>query len=64
MGIKKGTKLVKNPKMARLGLRLAEEEAERIQRCANFLGTTRTGAILHGIELVEKEIKRNKKGNS
>lgn len=57
MGLKKGTKLTDNPKTVKLGLRLTPNEAERIQECADKLQTSRTGAIMKGIELVEKQFK-------
>ena len=59
MGLQKGRKLTDNPKIVKLGLRLTPDEAKRIQDCADALQTSRTGAILKGIELVEKQIKKN-----
>ncbi len=58
MGLKKGTKLTDNPKTVKLGLRLTQGEAKRIQDCADALQTTRTNVIMQGIELVEKRIKK------
>lgn len=45
-----------NPRNVNLNIRITKSEAERIQKCADDLKMTRTDAIMHGIELVEKEI--------
>ena len=44
----------------RLEIRLTQEEAERLKRCADALGTTRTRIINHGVVLVEQEIVNQK----
>lgn len=49
-----------NPKNVRLEIRLTQDEAERLQRCADALGTTRTDVLKRGIKLIEDEIKANK----
>lgn len=46
------------PRTVDLGFRFTPEEAERIQRCADAMGTTRTDAIMAGIELLEKSLKK------
>jgi len=45
-------------KSVNLGLRLTEETAEKLQRCADTLGISRTEVIEKGIDLVEEGIKK------
>lgn len=45
-----------NPRNVNLNIRITNEEATRIQDCADKLNITRTDAIMKGIDLVEKEI--------
>lgn len=45
-------------KSVNLGLRLTEETAEKLQRCANALKISRTEVIERGIDLVEAEIEK------
>lgn len=45
-------------KSVNLGLRLTEETAEKLQRCADALGISRTEVIEMGIDLVDKGIKK------
>lgn len=45
-------------KSVNLGLRLTEETAEKLQRCADALGISRTEVIEKGIDLVEQGIKK------
>lgn len=47
-----------NPRNVNLNIRITKNESERIQKCADELKITRTDAIMMGIELVEKEIKK------
>lgn len=47
-----------NPRKVNLGLRLTEAEAKDIQDCADALHTSRTDAIMKGIELLKAEIKQ------
>lgn len=49
-----------NPQNVRLEIRLTQDEAERLQRCAATLDTTRTDVLKRGIKLIEDEIKANK----
>ena len=44
-------------KSVNLGLRITEETAQKLQRCADILGISRTEVIEKGIELVEVELK-------
>ncbi len=44
-------------KSVNLGLRLTEETAAKLQRCADTLGISRTEVIERGIDLVEEGIK-------
>ena len=46
-----------NPRKINLNIRLTEQEAKDIQKCADDLGISRTDAIMKGIELVKAEIK-------
>lgn len=45
-------------KSVSLGLRLTEETAKKLQRCANALEISRTEVIERGIDLVEAEIEK------
>lgn len=40
-----------------LGLRISQETAEKLQRCADSLKISRTEVIEKGIDLVEKDLK-------
>lgn len=42
----------------KLNIRISEKDAERIQWCADELGSSRTDAILQGITLLEAELKK------
>lgn len=44
----------------RVDIRLTQEESDRLQRCADALGITRTKVINRGVELVEQEILKQK----
>lgn len=41
-----------------LGFRFTKEEAERIRQCADAMGASRTDAIMAGIDLLEKSLKK------
>ncbi len=45
-------------KSVNLGLRLTEETAAKLQRCADALGISRTEVIEKGIDLVDEAIKK------
>lgn len=47
-----------NPRKVSLNLRLTEAEAQDIQDCADALQTSRTDAIMKGIELLKEDIKK------
>lgn len=49
-----------NPRNVNLNIRITKDEAQRIQSCADELRVTRTDAIMKGIGLVEKELKKQK----
>lgn len=49
-----------NPRNVNLNIRITREESERIKKCADYLKTTRTDAIMKGIEMVENEIRKNR----
>lgn len=44
-------------KSVSIGLRITQDTAEKLQRCADALGISRTQVIERGIDLVEKGIK-------
>ena len=41
-----------------LGLRISQETADKLQRCADALKISRTEVIEKGIDLVEKDMKK------
>ncbi len=41
-----------------LGLRITKDTADKLQRCADALGISRTEVIEKGIDLVDAEIKK------
>jgi predicted transcriptional regulator len=45
-------------KSVEIGLRLTKETADKLQRCADEMETTRTAVIERGIDLVEAELKK------
>lgn len=45
------------PKTVSLHLRITADEAERIKNASEFLKLSRTETIMHGIGLIENEIK-------
>jgi len=45
-------------KSVNIGLRLTEETAAKLQRCADALGISRTEVIEKGIDLVDEGIKK------
>lgn len=45
-------------KSVNIGLRITEETAEKLQRCADVLGISRTQVIEKGINLVEKTLRK------
>lgn len=47
-----------NPRNVNLNIRITNEEARRIQNCADELNMTRTDTIMKGIDLVEKELRQ------
>ena len=47
-----------NPKNINLNIRLTKNDADRLQKCADTLQTSRTGVILQGLDLVEVELKK------
>ena len=49
------------PKTVSLHLRITQKESERIQKCSEETGKTRTDVIMQGIDLLEKEIEKQKK---
>ncbi len=47
-----------NPRNVNLNIRITEAEAKDIQECADAMGTTRTDAIMKGIDLLKKSLKK------
>ncbi len=45
-------------KNVNLGLRITQETADKLQKCSETLGVSRTEVIERGIDLVEAEIKK------
>jgi len=45
-------------KSVNLGLRITKETADKLQRCSDALGISRTEVIEKGIDLVEAEIEK------
>lgn len=45
-------------KSVSIGLRLSQETADKLKKCADSLNTSRTAVIEKGIDLVEKGIKK------
>lgn len=58
MNPKKGRPPKVNPRNINLNIRITKQESELIQECADRLGTTRTDAILRGIDLVKAELEK------
>lgn len=49
------------PKDVKLNLRLTKTQAKRIQDCADVMNCSRVNVIMHGVELVENELKKEGK---
>ena len=47
-----------NPKNINLNIRLTKNDADRLQKCANTMQTSRTDVILQGLDLVEVKLKK------
>ena len=43
-----------------IGFRITKETSEKLQRCADALGISRTQVIEKGIDLVEESLKKEK----
>lgn len=54
--LQKGTKLTDNPRNVRLEIRLTQSENKLLEKCAERMGATKTSVLIHGIELVSKEL--------
>lgn len=48
----------KNPKNVKLTLQIAQDTAEKLQECADEMGTSRVAVIEKGIEKVWSDIKK------
>lgn len=44
------------PRTGKITIRVSEKEAQKIQACADKLGTTRTDAIMAGIDLLKERL--------
>ena len=60
MSTKKGRPTKENPRNVNLNIRITNDEAKRIQNCADKLNMTRTNILMKGIDLVEKELLEKK----
>lgn len=59
---KMGRPLIEDePKDVKLNLRLTKTQAQRIQDCANIMNCKRVDVVMHGIDLVEEELKKEGK---
>ncbi len=58
MSPKLGRPPKENPRNVNLNIRITNDEAKRIQKCADKMNMTRTDTIMKGIGLVEKEIEQ------
>lgn len=47
-----------NPRNVNLNIRITNDEAKRIQECADKMNMTRTDTIMKGISMVEEELKK------
>lgn len=47
-----------NARNVNLGIRITKSESEKIQKCADRLGMTRTDTIMKGIDMVEEELNK------
>ncbi len=56
MALKTGRPKKENPKNVEIGLRLTRETAEKLQKCADILKTSRTDIIEQGIEKMYKDV--------
>lgn len=60
MAAKKMGRPTNNPRNKALQLRLAENELDKIQYCADMLETSRTNAVMKGIELLLEDLEKEK----
>ena len=60
MAKKMGRPPKENPRNQNLNLRVSEDEAAMIQKCADDLKTTRTEVIIKGVKMVREEIVKTK----
>ncbi len=49
------------PKDVSLQMRITRETADKLQKCADELAVSRTEVVEKGIDLVDEQIRRNKK---
>ena len=52
-----------NPKNVSLNIRLTQDEANKLQQCADDLQTSRTNVILKGIDLVMAELQQKNRAS-
>lgn len=58
---KVGRPPIENPRNKSLQMRMTQDELDKVQRCADLLVTSRTDAILQGIDLLLDKLERSKK---
>lgn len=56
MAPKTGRPKKENPKNVEIGLRLTKETADKLQKCADVLQTSRTDIIEQGIDRIYKDV--------
>jgi len=49
---------IKNPKSVKMNIRISEETAKNLQKCAETLKISRVNVIEKGIQLVKAEIEK------
>lgn len=60
MAAKKLGRPTTNPRNKSLQMRLAENELDKIQRCADLLNVSRTDAVMRGIDLLLDDLEKQK----
>lgn len=63
MSPRTGRPKIDNPRSTKFQVRLLPETIQKLERCADALGVTKTAVIEHGIDLVDQEIRQNEKEN-
>ena len=59
-GQKKMGRPTDNPRNKQITIRLAENEIQDLQYCADKLGTTKTEVVIKGIQLIKSQLETKK----